>query len=39
LKGFEDYFQVACIYNEQTNECIDKLLDVIDEYSVECSIT
>lgn len=33
LKGFEDYFRVTCFYNINTNECIDKFLAVIDEYS------
>lgn len=33
ITGFEDYFKVSCIYKEETNDCIDKLLDVIGEYS------
>lgn len=36
LTGFEDYFKVACIYHDETNECVDRFLEVIDDYSREC---
>ncbi len=37
LIGFEDYFKVTCLYNRESNDCIEKLLEVADEYFKSCS--
>ncbi|WP_349671499.1 LysR family transcriptional regulator [Lacrimispora sp.] len=37
LMGFEDYFKVTCLYNRESNDCIEKLLEVTDEYFKSCS--
>lgn len=37
LMGFEDYFKVTCLYNRESNDCIEKLLEVADEYFKSCS--
>lgn len=37
LIGFEDYFKVICLYNRESNDCIEKLLEVADEYFKSCS--
>jgi DNA-binding transcriptional LysR family regulator len=37
LMGFEDYFKVTCLYNRESNDCIEKLLKVADEYFKSCS--
>ena len=36
LMGFEDYFKVTCLYNRESNDCIEKLLEVADEYFKSC---
>lgn len=36
LTGFEDYFKVTCLYNRESNDCIEKLLEVAEEYSKNC---
>ena len=36
LMGFEDYFIVTCLYNRESNDCIEKLLEVADEYFKSC---
>ncbi len=33
INGFDRYFKVVCIHNNRTNECVQKLLDVIDSHS------
>lgn len=33
LTGFEDYFRVTCLYHKEPNDCIVKLLEVVDQYS------
>ena len=38
LTGFEDYFKVTCLYNRESNDCIEKLLEVADEYSKSVKI-
>ncbi|MDW2796192.1 LysR family transcriptional regulator [Clostridium boliviensis] len=37
LIGFENYFKVICLYNRESNDCIEKLLEVADEYFNSCS--
>ncbi|MBE5973449.1 LysR family transcriptional regulator [Lacrimispora xylanisolvens] len=37
LMGFEDYFKVTCLYNRESNDCIEKLLEVANEYFKSCS--
>ena len=37
LMGFEDYFKVTCLYNRESNDYIEKLLEVADEYFKSCS--
>lgn len=37
LMGFEDYFKVTCLYNRESNDCIEKLLEVANEYFKGCS--
>ncbi len=37
LMGFEDYFKVTCLYNRESNDCIEKLLEVTNEYFKSCS--
>ncbi|MBE5991607.1 MAG: LysR family transcriptional regulator [Paenibacillaceae bacterium] len=37
LTGFDDYFKVTCLYNRESNDCIEKLLEVADEYFKSCS--
>lgn len=37
LTGFEDSFRVTCLYNRESNDCIEKLLEVADEYSKSCT--
>ncbi len=33
LDGFENFFNVACIYNRETTDCIEKFLEVVDSYA------